>query len=238
MPQPGKFTVLVAHSEPVMRIGLVQLIDRSRIAKLCAEASTAATGMTLCQQLKPDALILDTDLEGGGMTLLRDVRRWMPATRVLIFARTADPLTVQRALSAGALGYVTHRDQGSEVIATLELAMKGRRHLGKDVEQAVLHEMANGKLEIQSGPESKLSARELEVFRLIGLGRTTREVAQQLHVSAKTVETHRHRIKSKLCVYNSTDLQRRAIQFCSRGTPQTDAHRVGDNFAVSENVLM
>lgn len=212
-PELRKERILVALPEPVTAMGLTTLINGSQRLQTCGEAFTATEARRLSELHKPDGIVVDPELEGGGTILLRDLARWSPGTRMVVFTGVTDPLSIQRSLEAGALGYVTRQDQTSDLLTTILCALEGKRHLSPRIEHVVLEQMARGGFSMRDVDEAALSDRELQVFRLIGVGKALREVAAELHVSTKTIETHRHRIKMKLQLRNCADLQRRAMMF-------------------------
>lgn len=216
MQSTEKSVILIAQSEPVMLMGLACLINGQERLRVCAQASTGNMTLELCEQHRPDVVVVDPELDASGINVLRDLARRSPGSRNIVFTRMADALTVQRSLSAGALGYVTWQDPASDLVTTILHALEGQRHLGRKAQQLILDQMACGKMDLPGSAEIALSDRELQVYRLIGLGKAMREVAAALHISSKTVETHRHRIKAKLHLHSGADLQRRAMLFCHR----------------------
>jgi DNA-binding NarL/FixJ family response regulator len=211
-----KASVLIAQPEPVVVLGLSHLINASEHLQVCGEAMTAADTRDLCLNRQVDVAVVDPELDGGGTSLLRDLVRWAPATRILVFARDSSPISVQRSLTAGALGYLTPREPLTEVTTAILRCLEGHRTLGTAVAQIFLERIAHGQLEIHGDGETTLSDRELQVYRLIGQGMPLREVAEELHISTKTVETHLHRMKLKLHLRDGLSLQKRAAHFCSQ----------------------
>ena len=212
-----KFAVLIAHHEPVMRIGLAHVIGSHERLRVCGEAASAAELQRSCELCLPDVVVVDPEKAGGGVVLLRDLARWAPRSRRVVFSGQADALQVQRAFAAGALGYVTRQDDASELAATILHSLDGQRHVGPYLSTLLLDKLACGDIEMHGGREHTLSDRELQVFRLIGAGTVLREVAARLGVSVKTVETHRQRIKGKLNLRSCADLQRAAVLHFDQG---------------------
>lgn len=211
---PRKASVLIANSEPVTRFGLVQLINSHAELRVCAEAESAPPLRELCARWRPELIVLDPTL-GDGFALIKDLHLWVPQTRVVVFAGSEDPVNVQRALKAGAVGYVTRHDPLAALIYTLASALRGERHIGPHAESLLLGGLACGSMEMRGGETAKLSDREMQIFQMIGAGRSTQAVAAELRLSVKTIHTHRQRIKEKLHVANGTELQRRAVLFHS-----------------------
>lgn len=205
-----KARVLVADAEPMARAGLVHHINASPLLEVCAETECGVLAREYCERLKPAVLVLDPTL-GDGLALVREMPRWSSETRVVVFTGAADLVSVQRAFKAGAMGYVTRRDPATAVLGAIVGAVRGERHVGPRVEHVMLESLACGGMQCRDSELSVLSERELQIFRLIGSGRATRAMAEELHVSVKTVETHRQRIKEKLGLRNASELQHRAI---------------------------
>lgn len=215
MALPPKSRVLIVDSEPIVRYGLMRLIDAQKTLCVCGDADSLPVARDWCRLEKPDVVILDPAM-GDGFGFIREVPRWHKSTRVVVLTALEDALSVQRAFTAGAAGYVTRRDPLTALLIAVEGALKGERHVGPRVEHVVLNTLACGELELRGHVESVLSDREREVLRLIGLGQSTREVAGGLRVSVKTVETHCQRIQGKLNLSGSAALRRHAALHASR----------------------
>lgn len=215
MVKDPKFTVVVADAEPVARLGLCCLINQQKYLRVCAEAESVRAARELCERHQPSILLLDAAMTDG-FTLVKDLPRWSAKTRVVVFTGLAEPVAVQRALKAGAYGYVTRGDATAAVLAVIEAACEGRRQIGPQVQRLLLETMASGTVEMHANDVQMLSDRELEVFRRIGRGLGTREIADELKLSVKTVESHRQRIKVKLNLATGVELQRRAVLFASQ----------------------
>lgn len=207
-----KSTVLVFEQEPITRAGLVHHIQTHERLCVCATAAAQAEARTLCAEWRPALVVMDC-LAPGGLGLMKELPRWSPGVQVVCFTQAEDTLSVQRVLRAGARGYVTRCDSAEALLQTLLGVLAGERQVGPRVSEALLKTLACGGVEVRNSEAAALSNRELEVYRLVGQGLGTRSVAEQLHLSVKTVETHRERIKEKLHLSNGADLQRRAILF-------------------------
>lgn len=212
MAHPRKADVLVADPEPVARNGLIHLINSHPELRVCAEAETLPLTRELCSKHKPAVLVLDPAMSDG-FTFIKDLPRWSRGTRVVVFTGLNDMLSVQRAFKAGACGYITRHDSVASLMAAIGGALVGERHLGPRVQRILLGDLARGSMQMDQGELSLLSHREMDVFRLLGSGRGTRGVAEELRVSVKTVETHRQRIKQKLGLVSGAELLRRAVLF-------------------------
>lgn len=149
--------------------------------------------------------------QGDGFALMRELPRWSAQTRVVVLTRLADAASVQRAFQAGARGFVTRCDPASWLLDAVLGALRGELVMGPRAQRTLLGELARGSVRLEDGELARLSHRELDVFRKIGAGHGTRVIAEELHVSVKTVETHRHRIKEKLGLASGAELMRRAV---------------------------
>ena len=214
-----KSSILVAQPEPVMAFGLAQIIRSHEGMTVCGSAFAGHETRQMCEQHRPDVVVVDPEVDGGGTSVLKDLRRLTPEVRIVVFSGETDALSVQRAMAAGSLGYACRRDSVSDVLATIVQALAGRRHLAPQIEHVLLERMACGGIVMPGSPEASLSDRELQVLRLIGKGKSLREIAQELHLSTKTVETHRMRIRIKLRMRTSEELRRHAIllHYCNKG---------------------
>jgi DNA-binding NarL/FixJ family response regulator len=208
-----KASVLVVDPEPVARCGLVQLINSHPELRVCGEAETVGQTRDFCAHLKPEVLVFDPALTDG-FSLVKELRRWSARTHVVVFTALEDAISVQRAFKAGVCGYVTRRDPVEALMTAILDARSGGRHVGPRVEHLLLEKLATGSVEMRENEIASLSDRELQVFRLVGIGSNTRAIAEELHLSVKTVETHRYRIREKLHLGDSAELQRRAVLFC------------------------
>jgi len=212
MAHPRKADVLIADAEPVARAGLIYLINSHPALRVCAEAEDLKSARALVAKHRPAVAVLDVAM-GDGVAFIKDLPRWSRGTRAVVFTARAEAMDVQRALQAGACGYVVRRDPVVALMAAIVGALSGEQHVGPLVERTLLKNLSSGAVEMRGSEVSALSNRELQIFRMIGRGLPTREVAEELSVSVKTVETHRQRIKEKLHVTSGAELQRRAVLF-------------------------
>lgn len=205
--------IVIVDDHPLFRKGLEQLIHSYEDAfHICGEASDAAEGMTVIRQLKPDLAIVDLSLPGAnGIELIKNVRAEFPKLPLLILSMHDESLYALRALRAGAQGYVMKQEALENVIVAIREVLAGRPYLSHDMSAKLITNFATGGN--QANPTDKLSDRELEILELIGKGRDVREIAKALHISAKTVETHRAHIKEKLNLKNARQVTRFAVQW-------------------------
>ncbi len=205
--------IVIVDDHPLFRKGLEQLINSSDDAfNICGEAGDAAEGMSVIRQLKPDLAIVDLSLPGAnGIELIKNIRAEFQKLPVLILSMHDESLYALRALRAGAQGYVMKQEALENVINAIREVLAGRPYLSHDMSSKLITNFASGSN--QANPTDKLSDRELEILELIGKGRDVREIAQALHISTKTVETHRAHIKEKLNLKNARQVTRFAVQW-------------------------
>jgi DNA-binding NarL/FixJ family response regulator len=211
-PAKGKRIVIV-DDHPLFRKGLEQLINSSNDDfHICGEAGDAAEGMSVIRELKPDLAIVDLSLPGAnGIELLKNIRAEFSKLPVLILSMHDESLYAVRALRAGAQGYVMKQEALENVIVAIREVLAGRPYLSHDMSAKLITNFVGGSN--QPNPTDRLSDRELEILELIGKGRDVREIAKALHISAKTVETHRAHIKEKLNLKNARQVARFAVQW-------------------------
>jgi len=208
-----KRTVFVVDDHPLLRQGLALLINQERDLKVCGEAEDAHTAMTAIAASKPDILIADISLKGpDGLDLLKNLRAYYPDLPVLILSMHDESIYAERALRARANGYIMKQEATEKVLVAVRRILGGDVYLSDRMANKLLHQYINGASPDLNSRLSILSDRELEVFRLIGEGRGTRQIAESLHLSIKTVETYQAHIKSKLSLRSGRELVQDAIQ--------------------------
>lgn len=212
----NKKRVLLVDDHPVLRKGLVRLIDSTNDFVVCGEAGSATEAMELTHKLKPNLAIVDIGLPGAsGIELTKTIRAQFPNIPVLILSMHEEALYATRALRAGAVGYIVKQDAVDNIAIALQQTLKGERYLSpviaKQLQTDGLQDQPQSSHDLIAG----LTDRELEIFELIGKGRDVREMAQALNVSPKTVETHRTNIREKLKLKNSREVARIALQWVS-----------------------
>ncbi len=209
-----KLSVLIVHHAPLTRFGLTTLIKASRRFKLIGHTGEAPVARQMFTENAPELVVLSLTLQrGDGIALLKDFKKLNPAAHALVVTARSDALSVQRAFKAGARGYIVTEDETAEVLHALERIVAGELYASGTVARGLLQMLASGMVETPRDDCGQLSDRELQVFRLIGSGFGTSRVATELHLSVKTIETHRQRIKQKLGLTNGTELTRRAAEW-------------------------
>jgi DNA-binding NarL/FixJ family response regulator len=220
--RPGRVTatktdakkILLVDDHPVLRKGLVRLIDSNDEFVVCGEASTASEAMKLIRELRPDLVVADIGLPGAsGIELTKTIRAESPKLPVLILSMHEEALYATRALRAGATGYIVKQDAIDNIANALRDALNGRRYLSLVIAAQLQQNGSEGETPSTDDPVSLLTDREFEIFELIGKGHEVREISDVLDLSPKTVETHRTNIKEKLNLKNARQVARLAVQW-------------------------
>jgi DNA-binding NarL/FixJ family response regulator len=208
-----KKTVYVVDDHPLLRQGLALLINREPDLMVCGEAEEAHAALKAIAVNQPDILIADISLNGpDGLDLLKTLRTMHPDLPVLILSMHDESIYAERALRARANGYIMKQEATEKVLVALRRILGGDIYLSEKMANKLLHQYISGSSGDISSRLSVLSDRELEVFRLIGEGCSTRQIAEALHLSIKTVETYQAHIKEKLSLRSGRELVQHAIQ--------------------------
>lgn len=206
--------VLIVDDHPIVREGLRALISQQPDLEVCGEAEGVATALELVKTSAPDIAVIDISLkDGDGLELIRQIKQSSSSVPMLVSSMHEEGLYARRSLRAGALGYVSKENAARQIIDAIHRVLAGKIYLSDEISDQLLSQL----LKLDDGPGYRtvesLSDRELEVFRAIGRGLTTREIATRLSLSVKTVETYRQRIREKLALRNGAELARRASQW-------------------------
>ena len=211
---PAIKRILIVDDHPIVRQGVRYVIEQEPDLRICAEAESATEALQALQQHKPDLAIVDISLKGtDGLELTKWIRAQDERLPVLIMSMHDESLYAERVLRAGAHGYVMKAEVADKIVIAIRKVLKGEIYLSEKVGQNILHEVSGRSTAIEQSPIRQLSDRELEVFRLIGQGHGTRDIAAMLHLSIKTIETYRSHIKEKLGLTSATQLVRYAAQW-------------------------
>jgi DNA-binding NarL/FixJ family response regulator len=206
--------VLIVDDHPMMRQGLAQLIDNEIDLKVVAEADTGGQGLDIVVRENLDLAVLDISLpDRNGLELIKDIHSVKPELPVLIVSMHDEALYAERVLRAGARGYIMKQEGGNKLLQAIRQVLTGQIYVSEKVSARILETFSGRKSEKSTSPVSRLSDREFEVFQLIGQGKGTKEIAQHLNLSVKTVEVHRAKIKEKLSLLTATDLVRYAVRW-------------------------
>src|SRR5271163_3944316 len=208
-----KKTVFVVDDHPLLRQGLALLINREQDLMVCGEAEEAQAAMKAIAAKPPDILIADISLNGpDGLDLLKSIRTLYPDLPVLILSMHDESIYAERALRARANGYIMKQEATEKVLVAVRRILGGDIYLSDRMANKLLHQYIGGATPDVNSRPSALSDRGLEVFRLIGEGRSTRQIAQKLHRTITTVQTYQAHIKDKLSLHSGRELVQHAIQ--------------------------
>jgi len=209
-----KSKVFVVDDHPIVRQGLALLINRESDLTVCGEAEDAQTAMQAVATVKPDILVVDISLNGpDGLDLLKDVRMRHPELPVLILSMHDESIYAERALRAGAQGYIMKQEATEKVLVALRRILSGEIYVSERIANRMLQRYIGSRSIGRPSSIADLTDRELEVFRLIGEGHSTRQIAEELHISVKTVESYQAHIKEKLSLRTARELVQHAIQW-------------------------
>ena len=211
---PAAKKVLIVDDHPMTRQGLITLIGSEPDLIVCGEAETAHQALEAVQQLHQDLVLADISLPGrNGLELVKDLRSLHPELPVLVISMHDEMLYAERVLRAGGRGYIMKQEGGRRIMEAIRQILSGRVFVSERMSAQILDNLSGRSPQGQHSPVEKLTDREFEVFELIGHGLATREIALQLHLSAKTVEVHRLHIKQKLKLKTATELIRYAVRW-------------------------
>src|SRR5947209_5286366 len=216
---PDAKRILIVDDHPLFRKGLEELIQSDDSFAVCGEAGNAAEAMDVIRKLSPELAIVDLSLPGAnGIELIKNIRAEFGKLPILVLSMHDESLYAMRALRAGAQGYVMKQEALDNVITALREVFAGRPYLSAAMSAEVITKFAKGPGDSNRDTVEQLSDRELEILELIGKGNDVREIASTLHLSPKTVETHRSHIKEKLNLQNARQVARFAVQWVSGQT--------------------
>jgi DNA-binding NarL/FixJ family response regulator len=217
--QPRKeISVVIVEDHRMFREQLVRLINKTDGMKVCGEADNIRDGFALIKQLRPSIAIIDITLRGSsGLELLKDLRAQGVAVPALVLSMHDESLYAERALRAGARGYMNKGEDSAGLIRAIRKVLKGELYLNTSFMSRMVHRMINGRDNGSALPVDRLADRELEVFDLVGRGLTTRQIATQLGLGVTTVDTYQARIKEKLNLENVARLRTEASRWVQHG---------------------
>ena len=206
--------VLLALDDTFARLGLRFFLHTVCDHRVCSEVITVADAQTACDRLKPEAIVIDPAIDGGlGFGLIANLTRSPNCPRIIVLTADESLQSVQRAMKAGALAYVTTRDSDDVMASAINEASVSNRIISPRLSSRMAARLASGSIEMDSGGISVLSQRELDVYRMLGSGNNVKEIALSLAMAAKTVETYQRRIKEKLGLKSAAELRSSAIAF-------------------------
>ena len=203
--------ILIVDDHPVSRDGLAIRIEREKGWEVCGEASDIPEAIQLVDRCRPDLAIIDVSLEtGNGIELVKEIKSRFPEVRMLVWSMYEESLYADRAIQAGALGYINKKNVRDTMVAAIRTVLAGDVYLSPEYSAKVLNRLTKGKTPEAKLPTESLTDRELEAFSLIGQGLKTVEIAERMELTQSTVETYRSRIKEKLQIKHAAELVREA----------------------------
>ena len=212
--KPGKLRVLLVDDHPLMRRGMRTLIEQQPRFEVCAEAESAPQAFEMVRRWSPHVTIVDISLQStNGIELTKGLRAQSPEMHVLIVSMHDEELYAERALRAGAEGYLMKHEAGDKIIVALDRILQGEIYISDRLKEKMLHRFVNHRAEKTHSVIDTLSDREMEVLQLIGNGYGTRAIADQLKLSVKTIDSYREHLKIKLNLKSGSELVRYAIQW-------------------------
>jgi DNA-binding NarL/FixJ family response regulator len=212
--------VLLVDDHAVVRYGTAQLINQQNDLVVCGEEEDAAKALSAITKLKPDLVIADISLkDSSGLELMRNIKAQYPGLPVLVVSAHDEAIYAEIAFRAGALGYLMKGDALDKVVSAIRRVLSGNIYVSDALAARMLQRQVRGHTNIQQSPVKGLSDREMEVFQLIGQWKKTKEIAQELHLSIKTIEYYREQIKQKLELKSAVELTQYATSWVQRENP-------------------
>ncbi|MDX1421370.1 MAG: response regulator transcription factor [Rubricoccaceae bacterium] len=209
-----KTRLLIVDDHPLMRKGLALTLDAEPDFEVAGQAADADEALRLFDELAPDLVLVDVSLPGmSGLELVKHLVAREPDVKALVVSRHDEALYAERAVRAGAKGYISKLDADDNIVDAVRHVLRGGIYMSEELKDRLLFGAAIGRKDPLQSPLEVLSDRELEVFEMTGRGLPTREIAERLHLSVKTVESYRARIKTKLNLETGTELMQHAVRW-------------------------
>ena len=206
--------IYIVDDHPLVRHGLSQIVANEADMEICGEAEDSPAAIRGVGEANPDAIIVDISLKGAnGLELIKNLKAIHEDIPILVFSMHDETIYAQRALRAGAKAYVMKKESLSKVVDAIRKIIQGEIYVSPSVADQVLYQIVNGLGDVSTSPVDRLTDRELEVVQLVGRGLSSREVAESLHLSVKTIESHRAHVKEKLGLRNATELVQFSVQW-------------------------
>lgn len=209
-----KKRILIVDDHPMMRQGLAQLIGAEQDLTVCGETENAGAALDAVSALKPDLVLADISLPGkNGLELIKDFQVLQPGLPVLVISMHDESLFAERVLRAGGRGYIMKQEGGKKLMQAIRQVLEGKIYVSEKISGGILEALSGSRAGAEGSSMEKLTDRELEVFQLIGQGKGTRDIAEKLHLSVKTIDVHRANIKTKLKLNSASELVRYAVRW-------------------------
>jgi len=208
-------TILIVDDHPLVRAGLRQLVSDEPDLEVCGETANILDAVRMVKETPPDLAIVDISLsDGSGLDLIKRIHAVAPGVRILVASMYDESIYAERAMRAGAMGYLNKQEVAGNVTKALRRILEGKLYLSKKMTDRLVLQGISGTIKKSGGSLiSSLSDREVQVFECIGLGLSTAQIATRLSLSIKTIETHRAHIKKKLNLQSANELTMRAVQW-------------------------
>jgi len=220
-PKDSRTRILLVDDHAVVRFGIAQLINKQADMMVCGEEENAARALDAIGSLKPDMVIADISLkDSSGLELMRNIKAQYERLPVLVVSAHDESVYAEVAFRAGALGYLMKEEALEKIVTAIRRVLAGAIYVSDTLAARMLQQQVRGKTDVHESPVKSLSDRELEVFQLIGQWKKTREIAEELHLSIKTIEYYREQIKRKLGLQSAGELTQHATAWVQRETPK------------------
>ena len=209
----GKRKVLIVDDHPIIRQGLARLLGQEPDIEICEGADNVEDALRQIQSLRPDLVVVDMSLkESHGIELIAQIKAHNQQIKTLVWSMFDENVYAERAVQAGAMGYVNKQEPIETVVGAIRQVLLGEVFLSPTMTNRILQRLGSGR-SLEGDPVASLSDREIEVFRMVGQGMTTQAISLKLGVRPKTIEAHREKIKAKLNLKNAAELNCRAVQW-------------------------
>jgi DNA-binding NarL/FixJ family response regulator len=221
--------ILIVDDHPILRMGMKELLNQEEGFEVCGVAEDISSARKILQEMSPDFAIIDISLAGeNGLDLVKEISGGKGSVSVLVLSMHDESVWAERAIRAGARGYIMKKEAAESIVIAIRNIIDGKIHVSERIMTQLLDKFHVNPDSRYAPTEEVLTDRELEVFRLIGAGLSTRQIAERMNLGIKTIGTYRDRIKQKLCIKNAAELTRRAVLW-------TEKDHFGSSGDFSEN---
>ncbi len=211
--------ILIVDDHPILRMGMRELLNQEDGFEVCAVAETISSARKAIRETEPDMAIIDISLAGeNGLDLVKEINGSNRNIAILVLSMHDESVWAERAIRAGARGYIMKKEAAESIVTAVRNILDGKVHVSDKIMARLLDKFHVNPDSSTACTEEALTDRELEVFRLIGLGLSTREIASRMNLGVKTIGTYRDRIKQKLCIKSGSELTRRAVLWTEKDT--------------------
>jgi len=210
----NKVRILIVEDHEVFRLGIKELINHEPDLSVCAEADDVDRARALINEFHPDMVIIDITLKkSNGMDLIKEINTFYKSMKILVLSMHDELLYAERSLQAGAQGYIMKQETSKSIVKAIRHILQGNIYVSENIMSNLLNRVRTGQDSFDKSPVEYLSDRELGVLRMIGQGRSTGEIADEMNLSVSTISTYRERIKEKLQLKNAAELVRYAVHW-------------------------